>query len=208
MALVCLAGTVPAQARRKLPNMPPGWVWPPSRAMQEEGRACLRRLAELGMKWERAGATRMVVTPVVVPDMSFGGLRLLPRGQGPQVLDCQLAEALAVHAAPVLRGLGVVALRVGSLHRFKRVAGTRILSRHATGLALDVMAVVDAHGVEHVVTRYFRDPLLRRVAARLRTCRAFRRPLTPGNDRKDHSDHFHLEARTALERSLLARPSS
>jgi hypothetical protein len=198
-----------AEARRRQPlNMPPGWVWPPSPAMIEEGRGCLRRLERLGLRFQRSGPVPRVVTPIVVTELDFAGLRLLPRGKGPQLLDCQLAEALAAVAAPELRALGVSALRVGTLHRLRHIRGTRILSRHALGLALDVMAFVDAEGKEHPVTGYGRDPLLPRIAARLRACGAFRRPLTPGNDRRHHRDHLHLEARTAAERARRAWPGS
>ncbi len=205
----CLLASPLAEARRRQPlNMPPGWVWPPSPAMIEEGRGCLRRLERLGLRWQRSEAVPWVATPIQVPDLSFAGLRLLPRGKGPHVLDCQLAEALAAVAAPELRELGVTALRVGALHRRSRIRGTRILSRHAIGLALDVWAIIDAEGEEHPVTRYASDPLLRSIAARLRATGAFRRPLTPGNDRRHHRDHIHLEARTAAERARRAAPGT
>jgi hypothetical protein len=193
----------PSTAPRRALNMPPGWTWPPSAAMAADGRRCLDRLDRLGVAWEEGPPKRKVATPVVVPDMDFAGLKVRPLyGTPPYVIDCHLAETLAAAAAPALKAAGVTELRVSSLHEYRTVRGRRILSRHAVGLAVDIFEFVTEDGaVRRVKGAYWaKDGLLRRIERRLKETGLFRGPLTPGNDRRGHHDHFHLEARTPPER--------
>ena len=107
-----------AESGRK--NLPRGWEWPPSPDMRKQGLRCLERLDELGVEWKKARRTPNVVTPITVPDMSFGGLRVEPIfRKGPFVMDCHLAVALARVAPEVLRA-GVETLRFSSIHDFRR----------------------------------------------------------------------------------------
>lgn len=219
-----LLGATDADARRRrrkhrrvrhspgfVANMPPYWQWPPSASMKAEGERCLAHLTELGVEWERAKATRKIVTPIVVPAMELGGVKLVHRygGDGPFVMDCQLAEDLQTHGGPALRELGVTEIRFTSIHRYGYLPRTRILSRHATGLGIDVTEMVTEDGVVHVVKGDYQrgDEVLRRAEEKIRATGAFRRPLTPGNDPRGHGDHFHLEGRTAAERAKFQQTS-
>lgn len=180
------------------PVYPPGWSWPPSKASKQIGQKCLERLTELGVVWKKVGAPRKIVTAIVVPDMQFGSLRLVSYFKTPPfVMDCHFAEALARHAAPALASVGVHEIVFSSIHVYRNVDGTRRLSRHALGLAVDVYRLVTDDGIKHVVEGGYNDNdiLLWDAERALNATGAFRMVLTPGNDPGPHHDHFHIEAR-------------
>ena len=186
-------------------NMPAHWTWPPSAAMKRSGRRCLKQLRKLGVHYRRAPRLRKVATPVRVPSMNFRGLKLVPIWRKPPfTMDCQLALAFA-RAAPVLRKLGVRALRFSTIHRYRTVRrnGHRlrgVLSRHALGLAVDVNELVDARGLKHIVKRDYRrgDRLLHAVERSVLRLPYFRALITPRKDPRSHSDHYHFEAAMRL----------
>jgi hypothetical protein len=189
---------------RRTPNMPPGWTWPPSPQMVEDGERCLARLRALGVAFEPGPAKRKIATPVVIPGWELGGVKLVPlTRRRPLVVDCHFAEALASAGGPALRKLGVTELRFTSLYEYRFVKRKRALSRHAIGLAIDIFEVVSADGTVRRVPRHYRsrDGYLKAVERALRKTGYFRGPLTPGNDPRGHWDHFHLEARTPAERT-------
>lgn len=207
-ALLLALASNPAAAgkskTRRVPNMPRGWSWPPNPAMVEAGERCLEQLAEREIEFE-GGTGKKVNTPIVLPTMELGGVRLEPTWRkGPFVMDCHLA--LSLHEmAPQLRALGVTALRFSTIHDYRHVKRngrkTNILSRHAIGLAMDVFEVRLADGrVLKVKTAYGEADVLRSVERVFAESERFRTPLTPGNDPKGHDDHFHLEARMPLRR--------
>ncbi len=207
MALMLAAFVASASAearprkRTKL-NMPPEWSWPPSAAMRAEGRACLARLDELGVVWKQAPRTRKIATPIFVPAMEIGGVKLTSIWRkGPFVMDCQLARALAERGSAALRSAGVAELRFSSIHVYRTVEGTRVLSRHALGLAIDVYELVTDDGIAHVVARDYRraDAVLLSAERWVNEAGGFRYLLTPGNDPRAHHDHFHFEARSSAE---------
>jgi hypothetical protein len=120
-------------------------------------------------------------------------------GKGPYKLDCQLARAL--HAiGPELYAAGVRQVRFGSIYRWSnvRVGGKtkNALSRHALGLAMDVVSFVDDSGREARVEHDYNtgDPLLHAIERLLDRSSLFRLVLTPSNDPISHHDHFHIEA--------------
>jgi hypothetical protein len=198
--LFLLLVPVPLQAR--MLNVPPGWQWPPSQAMLDEGAQCLRHLDELGVKYEAGPATNRVTTPVMIPDMTLGEIKLTPTFMKPPfVMDCELAEVLAM-GAPALRALGIRELRFAEIYNDRTVAGQDFLSRHALGLAIDVYEFVTDDDVTHVVAKAYAhgDPVLLAAEKALAGAGIFRGPLTPGNDPAHHGDHFHIEARTVAER--------
>ena len=198
--LTLLPAAAPARTSRL--NMPPGWTWPPSARMKADGQACLSHLDALGVRYEKAPPVRKVTTPVYLSDMTLGGIELQSIWKkGPFVMDCLLAAALA-DAAGVLASAGVVALRFAEIHDYRNIndGKRKILSRHALGLAIDVFAFVTEDGVTHPVEKDYPDALLLTLEDWLRDTAAFRL-LTPGNDRKHHHDHFHLEVRGPDERS-------
>ena len=190
-------------------NMPRGWTWPPSQDMVDEGQRCLEHLDELGVKWQAAPAEKKITTPIYVPEMVFGGVKVVPTCRKPPfVMDCQLAEDLEVAGGPTLAALGVVEIRFGGIFEYRTIHGKSILSRHAIGLAIDIYEMVTDDGVVHVVASDYKkgDEVLLAAEKALRGAGYFRGPLTPGNDPVAHHDHFHLEGRTAIERSVAPAP--
>src|SRR5687767_15045161 len=77
-ALLALASAAGAAGPRRRGNMPPGWTWPPSRAMRQDRQRCLRELTAMGVAWRKAPATRAVAAPIYVPGMELGGVKLTP----------------------------------------------------------------------------------------------------------------------------------
>lgn len=212
-AIAVLGMTAAADAgsrKRRRSNMPPGWSWPPTDAMKRTGEQCLARLDQLGVAWRKAPRTLKVATPVVIPKMVLGGIRLVSIYRKPPfVMGCHLALALAEHG-PRLYRLGVRELRFSSIHRYTRVRTNgkqlRSLSRHALGLAVDVWHVVDEAGVVHSVKEHYLggDALLRAVEEAVNASGAFRMVLTPANDPQSHDDHFHFEAAVAYREAKRA----
>lgn len=191
-------------------NMPRGFTWPPSRAMLEAEAACERALDASPVVWRPARREGRITDAVTIDDGMIGGIAYVPvYGAGPHKLDCQLA--LALHAiGPVLLEAGVRQVRFGSIYRWSnvRVGGKtkNALSRHALGLAMDVVAFVDQTGREASVARDYPrgDALLHEVERAINASSKFRLVLTPSNDPISHGDHFHLEANPSYA-SKLAR---
>jgi hypothetical protein len=186
----------------KRSNLPMGWEWPPNEAMRADGERCGARLNALGVDWRPAPPMPKIATPIEVPAREIGGVRFtrMQRKDLPLVMDCRLAEALAVVGAPILRAVGVRELRYSSIFAERNVIrdGRKqpALSRHALGLALDVHIFVTDDGEAHVVREdYSRGPLLPEIERRFDESNAFRHVLTPAKDPLSHDDHFHFEAR-------------
>lgn len=207
LALIVIAAASPAVARPKAKvypangsNMPRGFTWPPSPRMRDAAAACEHGLDDAGVAWHKAGNEGHIVDAVTIDDGLLGGIAYRPTyGHEPHKLDCQLALALA-RIGPTLFAAGVREVHFGSVYRWSkiRVGGkTRnALSRHALGLAMDVVSFVDDHGREANVSRDYRrgDPLLVAIEQAIDGATGFRTVLTPKNDPISHHDHFHLEA--------------
>lgn len=213
-ALVLLVAARVADARPHADNMPRGWSWPPSRTMAAAARACEARLDELGVAWKPAKAQGHLVDPITVPEGVIGGIAYLAvYEKSAPVMDCQLAAALAT-IAPRLYELGVREVHVGSTYRWSkvRVGGKtkNMLSRHALGLAMDVVSFVDDQGREAVVAHDYKDgdELLLSVERAIDESGTFRLVLTPKNDPISHKDHFHIEANPDYSDASDDRPSS
>ncbi len=180
-------------------NMPAGWEWPPSPAMATAGKACTDRLDALGVPWLPAAAIEKIATPITVPSMMFGAVKVVSQfRKAPFVMDCQLALTLTTFA-PDLYALGIRQLTFSRIYgytlaRTQGRTGTA-LSRHALGLAIDIRSVIDADGHESVVVRDYTsgDPLLLALETFLDGSAGFRTVLTPKNDPISHYDHFHVE---------------
>jgi hypothetical protein len=200
-SLVCLLlFTGVASARPRADNMPNGWTWPPSKIMVESAKACEGKLDELGVTWKTAKREGHVVDAVTVPGGDIGGVVYVDvYANKPPVMDCQLVLALATFA-PRLYELGVREIHVGSVYRWTKVrvdGKTKdLLSRHALGLAMDVVSVIDDNGREAVVARDYKDgdELLAGIERTIDDSGLFRMVLTPRNDPVSHHDHFHIEA--------------
>lgn len=185
---------------RRASNMPEGWQWPPSPAMKRAGERCLAALDEAGVVWKPAARERAVATPVEIPGMELGGVKLAPTyRKGPFTMDCHLALSLQ-HMGEVLRQIGVAELRFSTIHEYRRVRmrgrNSHALSRHALGLAIDVFEVVTDDGRKLVVEDDYRhgEPTLLAIERGIAASLDFRRPLTPKSSPRAHRDHFHLEA--------------
>lgn len=194
-------------------NMPRGFVWPPSKNMVAMGEDCARSVDELGVSVAPSKKAGRVVTPLTLPDAVIGGITFTPVYAKHQVFDCQLVLALA-NFAPRLHELGVREVKYGSAFRWSkvRVSGRtkNMLSRHALGIALDIVSFVDDTGREANVEKDYRkqDELLLSVEKAVNESGAFRLLLTPKNDPKSHRDHFHLEANPDYTEVRTERPAS
>jgi hypothetical protein len=194
------------------PNMPRGFVWPPTKAMETAADACQLQLDELGVAYQPAKEIGRVVRPVTI-DGHIGGVTFAPIYGKNHVFDCQLVLTLA-GIAPKLLELGVREVRFGSAFRNTkvRVAGRtkNILSRHALGIALDVYAFIDAEGRESNVHKHYKrgNQLLRDVENAINSSGMFRIVLTPRNDPKSHYDHFHIEANPDYTERVAEGPAS
>lgn len=199
-------------------NMPRGFTWPPSHTMTDAAKACEAKLDELGVAWQTAKRQGHMVDAVTLPagelDAQIGGITYTNvYDQHAVVMDCQLALALATFA-PRLYELGVREVRVGSVYRWSkvRVAGKTLdmLSRHALGLAMDVVSFIDDQGREAIVAKDYKqdDELLLSIERAINDSGTFRTVLTPNNDPVSHKDHFHIEANPDYTQAARDKPSS
>ncbi len=182
----------------KADNMPAGWRWPPTKAMVEQEKGCEAKLDDAGVTWTPGKGDGRIVDPIEVTDRTIGGVSFIGYSSAAPVMDCQLALAFA-RLAPSLYGLGVREIHFGSIFRWTKVRAfgrtENMLSRHSIGIAMDVVSFVDENGREAVVGRDYRkdDALLLAVEQAVNASGLFRILLTPKNDPKSHSDHFHIE---------------
>jgi len=171
--------------------------------MKAAGTECLARLDAAGVEYTKGKPIKKVSTPLVIPGLVLGDIVLTPlRGNGAYPMDCQLAAAI-VEVGPDLAALGVRALRFRTLHEYRNVRKngrtTKILSRHAIGLAIDVFGFELTDGTLLEVERDWKtqteaDHKLADIVEAFAASSRFRTPLSPGNDPRDHDDHVHLEA--------------
>jgi hypothetical protein len=181
-------------------NMPAGFTWPPSPAMIAAGKACEAELDQLGLEWTRAEPEGHINDPIVIASLELGGIQYTSKWRkGPHKLDCLLARSLS-QIGFQLRELGVREVVFGSIYRWTpvRTQGTTkpVLSRHALGLAMDIVEFIDDTGkVSNVKQDYLKDdPLLLAIEKLVNESGKFRIVLTPRNDPRSHYDHFHIEA--------------
>jgi len=181
-------------------EMPPGFAWPASDSMMNVEKGCEAELGVEGVEWQHADAVGKIADPIVVPAMVFGGVAFTSKWEkAPYVFDCQLARML-VRLGPKLRALGVKEVTFGSVYRntlvrFGGVTG-KALSRHALGLAMDIVSFTGADGRVVVVESEYpkKDWLLLSIENLVDHDKDWRILLTPKNDPISHKDHFHLEA--------------
>lgn len=184
-------------------NMPPGWIWPPTASMLAGGERCIEALGRTGVVFRRVeGPVGKIATPVVVPSMQFGAIRVESvRTDKPLVMDCHLALTFQ-RQSRALSDLGVRTLLVGRIYHTRaavlRGRSTNLLSRHALGLAVDVRGFLTHRGQRLTVLRDYQRPWVRQVERLLHESGDFRAVVTPGNDRA-HRDHFHLSAKMTVD---------
>ena len=161
------------------------------------GGDCFSRLSAGGVRFDALDARRGVVNPIQVTS-DLGGIRYVPTGGLPLVVDCRFALSL-MQLGPMLRELGVSALHYSGAYVYRMSSKGR-LSLHANGLAIDVHEVT-VNGEQLSVKKAFvkglgdscesNFPPLNRVACHLKRTGAFKEMLTPDYN-ADHPDHFHL----------------
>jgi hypothetical protein len=207
LALALVLAATAAHARPKDDNLPRGFTWPPSRMMEAAEHACEARLDELGVAWKPAKAAGHVVDPITVSEI--GGIAYTAVYRDSPAMDCQLVLALAT-IAPHLYELGVREIKIGSSKVHVGGKTRDGLSRHALGLAIDVVSFVDDQGREAVVARDYKDndELLMSIERAVDDTGIFRLVLTPNNDPVSHKDHFHIEANPDYSEAIPERPSS
>ncbi len=195
----------PSKATLKnVKNMPHGYEWPPSKQMLVAEKACRETLDTLGVKFKPAKSEGRIVSALTVdPDADghivLGGIKYKSAWRNPPYkMDCQLALALENFGSALFTA-GVREVKFGSIFRWTnvRVNGETkpILSRHALGIAMDIVSFSDETGREANVKKDYplADPLLLAVEAAVKDSGRFRTLLTPQNDPASHSDHFHIE---------------
>lgn len=195
----------PSRATLKnIKNMPRGYAWPPSKQMLAVEKACKEQLDTLGVKFKPAKTEGRIASALTVdpdPDghIVLGGIKYKSAWRSPPYkMDCQLALALEQFGTDLFAA-GVREVKFGSIFRWTnvRVNGETkpFLSRHALGIAMDIVSFSDETGREaNVKVDYpLGDPLLLAVEAAVAESGRFRTLLTPKNDPASHSDHFHIE---------------
>ncbi len=177
--------------------------------------SCWAALRGLGVKAKRAhafGVTDAVEIPETLGAVTY-------RGYGKQktlIIDCSLALSLAI-AAPYFAAQGITRVRYSSAYQRRFIRGTKRLSRHSFGLAIDLHTFSgDELGTLTVRDDYEQglgdnsnclgDPLtengliLRKLWCQLSSSKLFRIILDPDFD-ADHYNHFHVEALPWSERT-------
>ncbi len=170
--------------------------------MPGEEQQCRLALKKLGVAWSDIepiddGGSCGIDWPIRVSGMP-GGIDMKPAA----TLNCQMALAFATwtknELSPTARTRffsGVKTIHQGSSYSCRRIAGSRTVSEHAKGNALDVMRIELNNGRDIDVRKpgffAFREKsLLKNV--RSGGCDYFTTVLGPGYNR-DHADHFHFD---------------
>lgn len=173
----------------------------------EVGLSCTEVLDRLGVEYEPARRRNIAQGVAIGGDL--GGVTFRSYGGKPLVIDCSLAVSLAL-SAPFFAVHGITTVTYSSAYDRRRIRGTRRLSRHSFGLAIDIHTFAGDE-LEAVTVRddyeqglgdnidCVGQPLteggriLRQVTCQLARSELYRIVLDPDYD-ADHYNHFHLEA--------------
>ncbi len=172
-----------------------------SSRMPADEVSCRRELKRLGVRYTDLAPIREgscgIDWPVKVSGLS-GNIQMKPAA----TLSCDMALAFAEwtknELAPAARWrymTGVKTIHQGSSYSCRRISGTRTLSEHGKGNALDVMRIELKNGRDIDVRRpglfaFRQRGLLNNV--RSDACSYFTTVLGPGYN-ADHADHFHFD---------------
>lgn len=197
---------------------------PSGRAIGElTPKDCRGWLRRLHIRHEQLSSDEFpkVATPIRLSG-PVRGVEFVFRGRNPlhEVLDCRLAVALW-HWAGILRTEGIVRVMHFSLLRAEaRVRGTRQVSGHARGLAIDAGIFEQRDGEVARVLEHWRERqrgsapcddyagetsqanLLRRIVCAAVDADLFQTVITPHHDRT-HADHVHLEVVPGVDWSFV-----
>lgn len=174
-----------------------------------DDQKCLDVLTQLKIPWKRGPAKRGIKNPVQLDTYLLNGVyyHWYWAESNDLLLDCRMVLALYM-AGPVFRKHGFDEVLYTSSYRYSYISGTRRLSRHAAGMALDVKALRGPGGVVVVVERDWHrydgtvadcvGPLplgparkMRELICEFETLPLFGGILTPDTD-YDHRNHFHF----------------
>ena len=174
----------------------------PAEIVPAEEVECRRQLRRLGVTFEDSprideGGECRIDHPVRVSGLA-GKVAMKPAA----TLSCEMALTFARWArdelTPAARWRyfsGVKTIHQGSSYSCRRIAGTRTLSEHGKGNALDVMRIELRNGKDIDVRKpgwfSFREKSLLN-KARAGGCEYFSTVLGPGYNRA-HADHFHFD---------------
>lgn len=171
-----------------------------ARSLDDADQQCQHRLRALGVVFETkppliedGGCS--VPAPLSVSTLGAGVL-LEPAG----TMNCAMAEASATFAQTVISptaqtvyGSRLKAVANASAYVCRPRHGSKKLSEHAFGNALDIARLVLADGTSIDVAAT-EDPKAREFLGTIRkaACGPFKTVLGPGSD-ADHATHFHLD---------------
>lgn len=178
------------------------------------GRDCLRTLDALGVEY-RTVKKRGIAIGVAVTG-SLGGVAYQGYRERDLVLDCSLVMSLAL-VGPWLRAQGIERVTYSSAYDRRTIRGTRRLSNHSFGLAIDVHTLHREAGEALRVRDDYEQGLghdadcvgapltdggrvLKILDCQLTRSGLFRIVLDPDYDAA-HYNHFHIEALPWSERS-------
>lgn len=173
---------------------------------QQARGVCMERLAALGVDARPAQGPGLAIGVVVRSPIAGVSYRSF-RDEEPRI-DCAMAVALA-KVGPILRSLGIDKVTFSSAYQRRRIRGSKHLSKHSFGLALDVHVFEGEElGRVSIVDDYEQGlgdasdcegaPLteagrsLRRLECQLRASGVFELILSPDDD-AHHYNHFHLQ---------------
>jgi hypothetical protein len=175
---------------------------PTEGTMPAAERACRQHLQQMGAKFENLPAETdpagcAIPYPLVLESLGTG-IALAPEA----VMNCRMAEAavrfvkgVALPAARSEFGKGLKGISQASAYVCRPRNGTRRLSEHAFGNALDIASFTLADG-RVVAVEPTPDAKSARFLDSVRdsACGPFKTVLGPGSD-ADHATHFHLDLR-------------
>jgi hypothetical protein len=173
----------------------------PADRMPAEETACRERLKALGVEFEehRAESNPEIGCSIPYPIVLKTLGKSIGIGAGTE-LNCKMAEAAARFAADVIQpaaraelGADLKSINQASAFVCRPRNGTRKLSEHAFGNALDIASFTLSDGtrIEVGPTPAERDAKFLD-AVRKAACGPFKTVLGPGAD-PDHALHFHLD---------------
>ncbi|UVK41071.1 extensin family protein [Mesorhizobium sp. AR10] len=191
----------PAEAKdnKMLPD--PRSASVPAKEMPEEELACRRRLKSMGVDFEerKAEHNAEIGCSIPYPIMLKNLGKSVAIGPGTE-LNCQMAEAAARFTTDVIQpaakaefGADLKSISQASAFVCRPRNGTRKLSEHAFGNALDIASFTlsDGRKVEISPTPPEKDAKFLNTV-RKAACGPFKTVLGPGSD-ADHALHFHLD---------------
>lgn len=208
-ALLSLVAATAGALSYDLAEHPPSWYDEKVRTVETplpNGDAgCIERLRAARIQFRLLANVEGVTTPVEVTDKSLGLVTYKPvAGARRFILDCHTVEVLA-YLGRRLRAAGVATVYWSSAWRYSYLKGTKTLSEHAHGRALDIVAIDGSFGYATVKGHYQRGlgdcgdgaktkkaKHLRRLICAATRDKAFATVYTPDTD-AIHADHLHLQ---------------